>query len=146
MKSLNVKISLKKGAVLPARMSEGASGFDLCAFLECEIEILPGNRFAIPTGIHLAIPAGFEGQIRSRSGLAIRHGLMTLNSPGTIDSDYRGEIKVILCNLGTEPVKISPGDRIAQIVFCPISIPQLTVVDEIDETPRGTGGFGSTGK
>ena len=108
--------------------------------------MLPGGRSLVPTGIAVAIPAGYEGQVRMRSGLAIRHGLTLLNGPGTIDSDYRGEIRLILANLGSEPVTISRGDRIAQLVIAPVARATFEPVDTLPETARDTGGFGSTGR
>jgi dUTP pyrophosphatase len=131
---------------LPEYHSAGAAGLDLRADLEQQLELLPMERQAVPTGIAVAIPAGMEGQVRPRSGLALEHGLTLLNSPGTIDADYRGEIKVILVNLGRETVTIRPGDRIAQLVFAPIIKADLVEVEELDTTPRGAGGFGHTGR
>lgn len=110
-----------------------------------EFELLPLERRLVPTGLKLAIPDGYEGQVRPRSGLAIRHGIGMVNSPGTIDSDYRGEIGVILVNLGSDAVRFKKGDRIAQLVICPVSRAKLTQVDSLEGTLRGAGGFGSTG-
>jgi len=135
---------LRPDATLPVYMSEGAAGLDLAAALDAPLVLAPGARAMVPTGLALAIPPGFEGQVRPRSGLAARHGVTCLNTPGTIDSDYRGEVRVILVNLGQEPVTIRHGDRIAQLVLAEAA--RLPVVEgEIDETPRGAGGFGSTG-
>jgi dUTP pyrophosphatase len=131
--------------VVPAYQTEGASGMDLRADIEGEVTIPPGGRMLIPTGISVAIPPGFEGQVRPRSGLAMRSGLTCLNSPGTIDSDYRGEICVILANLGDGPFSIHRGDRIAQLVFSPVARGVWREVDDLDRTPRGGGGFGHTG-
>lgn len=140
-----MQIKLKPGAIMPTYQTEGAAGMDIHAHLDTPIVLAPGKRFLVPTGVSLAIPPGFEGQVRARSGLAGRHGLAVLNAPGTLDFDFRGEIKVILINLGEEPVGIAPGDRIAQVVFSPIARMEPVLVDELDETPRGEGGFGSTG-
>lgn len=130
---------------LPRYMSDGAVGMDLLADVEAEIELAAGERRLVPTGLALAIPAGFEGQVRPRSGRAARDGLTILNAPGTIDADYRGEIQVLLVNLGRAPVRIARGDRVAQLIIAPVA---RVVWDEVDELPpsgRGAGGFGSTG-
>ena len=128
---------------LPAYQTDGAAGVDLhCAVA---FEIAPMERRLVPTGIAVAIPAGYEGQIRPRSGLAIKHGISMVNTPGTIDSDYRGELCVIMINFGTDVVQFHAGDRIAQIVFCPIVRAQFVEVESLDKTERGSGGFGSTG-
>jgi dUTP pyrophosphatase len=131
--------------LVPAYQTKGASGMDLRADIEGEVTIPPQGRMLIPTGISVAIPPGFEGQVRPRSGLAMRSGLTCLNSPGTIDSDYRGEICVILVNLGDGPFSIRRGDRIAQLVFAPVARGVWREVDDLDRTPRGEGGFGHTG-
>lgn len=131
--------------LLPAYRTEGAAGMDLRAAVDGEMVIPPMGRALIPTGVALSIPPGVEGQVRPRSGLAIRHGVTCLNSPGTIDADYRGEVQVILANLGEEPFRVRRGDRIAQIVFSPVFSARLSVVLELDGTARGTGGFGHTG-
>lgn len=128
----------------PVYQSLGASGADLAACLKEELVIHPGDRALVPTGISLEIPPGFEAQVRPRSGLAARSGVTVLNSPGTIDSDYRGEVKVILINLGREDFHVRPGDRIAQIVFQAVMRAEFESGD-ISDTPRGNGGFGSTG-
>ena len=132
---------------LPSYQSALAAGLDLMAAVPADTAtvIAAGSRALVPTGIAIALPAGFEGQVRPRSGLAARHGLTVLNAPGTIDADYRGEIQVLLVNLGSEPVGITRGMRIAQLVIAPVSQAQLRVVASLDETPRGIGGFGSTG-
>lgn len=130
---------------LPTRASEGSSGFDLLACIEGEVLIEPGKSKLIPTGICLEMPKGFEAQIRPRSGLALEHGVTVLNSPGTIDSDYRGEIGVILINHGSKPFKVSRGDRIAQMVFLRIEIPTLEENPRLAPSSRGEGGFGHTG-
>ncbi len=135
-----------EGLELPAYASAGAAGCDLRAAVERELVIQPGGRALVPTGVAVAIPEGYEGQVRMRSGLAARHGLAALNAPGTIDSDYRGEIRVILANLGSEPVTLVRGDRIAQLVFAPVARARFEKVMKLPESERGGGGFGSTGK
>ena len=131
--------------LVPAYQTKGASGMDLRADVEGEVTIPPLGRMLIPTGISVAIPPGFEGQVRPRSGLAMRSGLTCLNSPGTIDSDYRGEICVILVNLGDAPFSLRRGDRIAQLVFAPVARGVWREVEDLGPTPRGEGGFGHTG-
>lgn len=141
------KIKLKKiddAATIPVRATNGSSGYDLFALEAVEIPIRESRL--IRTGISLEIPYGYEGQIRSRSGLAIKEGIFVLNSPGTIDSDYRGELMVVLYNLGMNNYKISVGDKIAQLIFQRIELPNLEPVDLLSETERGSGGFGSTDK
>ncbi|MFN2443423.1 MAG: dUTP diphosphatase [Thermoanaerobaculia bacterium] len=130
---------------LPARASEHAAGFDLRAAVEETLSLAPGERAMIPTGISVAIPPGYEGQVRPRSGLAARHGIALVNAPGTIDADYRGEIQVIAINLGSAAFEVSRGDRIAQLVIAPVLAVELELVDDLDGTERGAGGFGSTG-
>ena len=130
---------------LPSYGSAGAAGADLRAAVSDILELAPGDRVLIPTGIALAVPAGFEAQVRSRSGLALRHGLYLPNAPGTIDSDYRGEVGVILQNGGRETVRIERGQRIAQMVIAPVAQAQFERVQDLNETVRGSGGFGSTG-
>jgi len=132
-------------AALPQYESSGAAGMDLRAFADREITIPPLGRAKIPTGIFMEIPQGYEAQLRPRSGLAARCGITLLNTPGTIDSDYRGEVEVILINLGEEPFTVKNGDRIAQIVISPVVRAVITETDNLSETKRGTGGFGSTG-
>ena len=136
------------GLPLPAYETAQAAGMDLRAAVpEHEPFVLkPGARHAVPTGLAFALPAGFEGQVRPRSGLAAKSGVTCLNTPGTIDADYRGEVKVILINLGEEPVEIRRGDRIAQLVIAPVVQAAWTEVESLDETARGAGGFGSTGR
>lgn len=129
----------------PIRMSKGASGYDLCADIDQGISIVPMDRVRIPTGVMLEMPEGLEGQIRSRSGLALKNGVVVLNSPGTIDSDYRGEISVILINLGGETYTVSPGERIAQLVFAHLPWISFQEVEVVEPSARGSGGFGSTG-
>ncbi|WP_234404957.1 dUTP diphosphatase [Paenibacillus bouchesdurhonensis] len=131
---------------LPRKMSELASGFDLCAAITDEIVLQPGQRTLIPTGFALAMPGGLEAQIRPRSGLAFKHGITCLNTPGTIDADYRGEIKVLLINHGVEPFTFRRGERIAQMVFQIVPEVNLVEVDELSATVRGAGGFGHTGR
>lgn len=136
-----------QGLPLPAYQTAGAAGLDLSAAIDDNsTEILePGERRLIPTGFAAAVPPGFEMQIRPRSGLAFKHGITVLNTPGTIDSDYRGEIQVILVNLGQEPFSIARGDRVAQAVIAPVVQAAIVEVQDLDETERGAGGFGSTG-
>lgn len=130
---------------LPRYMTEGSSGMDLYASLEEEVTLLPGERRLIPTGISVAIPEGFEGQVRPRSGLAIQKGIGLVNGPGTIDSDYRGEVGVVVINFGKEPFTIRNGDRIAQMVIARVFRSVLVEVEELPATQRQAGGFGSTG-
>ena len=146
---------LHPNAVLPAYQTDGAAGLDLCACnnaghgrdpTEIPFTLFPNERALIGTGIALTIPPGYEGQIRPRSGLAVKHGITVLNSPGTIDADYRGEIKVLLINLGQEAVTVQPGDRIAQLVIARVEQAVLREVEVLDETARGEGGFGHTGR
>ena len=136
---------LSKEVPLPKYETSGSSGMDLAANINANIEINPGKTAIIPTGLALSIPKGFEVQIRPRSGLAANQKISVLNTPGTIDADYRGEIKVILINLGQESFKVEKGLRIAQMVVCPVIQAQLKEVDDLNETERGKGGFGSTG-
>jgi len=131
---------------LPRYHSERAAGVDLMADLEREQVLLPLQRAAIPTGIALEIPPGFEGQVRARSGRALSEGLALVNAPGTIDADYRGEIRVIVINLGAEPITIRPGDRIAQLVFAPVVRVEIVEAERLDESSRGDRGFGHTGR
>ncbi|WP_336813938.1 dUTP diphosphatase [Bosea sp. MMO-172] len=130
---------------LPAYETEGAAGLDLRAAIAEGLSLAPGERALVPTGLAMQLPAGFEGQVRPRSGLAVKHGVTVLNAPGTVDSDYRGEVKVPLINLGQEPFAIARGDRIAQMVIAPVTRAILTEVAGLDATARGAGGFGSTG-
>jgi dUTP pyrophosphatase len=135
-----------EGLDLPSYATPGAAGCDLRAAISESLTLLPGGRTLLPTGLAVAIPPGFEGQVRMRSGLAFRHGLSLLNAPGTIDSDYRGEIRVIVANLGADPVTIVRGERIAQLVIAPVARARLEKVAELPATSRDTGGFGSTGE
>jgi dUTP pyrophosphatase len=130
---------------LPRYQTPGSAGMDLHAAIAEPIVIEPRGRLKVPTGLSVAIPHGYEGQVRPRSGLAAKHGVTVVNTPGTVDSDYRGEIAVVLVNLGAEPVTIAPLDRIAQIVFARHEIATLVEVSDLDETVRGSGGYGSTG-
>lgn len=130
---------------LPRYMTPGAAGCDLVAAIDEPVRLAPLQRVAIPTGLKMAIPQGYEGQVRPRSGLAFRQGLTVLNAPGTIDSDYRGEVKVLLVNLNSEEIEITRGQRIAQLIVAPVSQARLVLVEHLDKTDRGDGGFGSTG-
>ncbi|MCY4499671.1 MAG: dUTP diphosphatase [Rhodospirillaceae bacterium] len=130
---------------LPKYATEGAAGLDLSAALESDLVLAPGRRFLVPTGVRIALPPGLEAQVRPRSGLALDHGLTLLNSPGTIDSDYLGEIGIILANLGSEPVTIQRGDRIAQLVIARHLTIEWQESDSLGDSDRGGGGFGSTG-
>ncbi len=127
-------------------MSAAAAGMDLCACLDAPVVIAPGARALLPTGLAIALPDGHEGQVRPRSGLAAKHGVTVLNSPGTIDADYRGEVKVILVNHGAEPFTVEHAERIAQLVVAPVARVTLAEVASLDDTPRGRGGFGHTGR
>jgi dUTP pyrophosphatase len=132
-----------EGLDLPRYATDGAAGMDVLSAEE--VTLAPGERHAVATGLAVAIPPGYEIQVRPRSGLALKHGIGVPNTPGTIDSDYRGELKVILINHGVEPFPIHRGDRIAQLVLAPVTLAEWDEVDELDETTRGAGGFGSTG-
>ena len=152
MSEPGVSIAVKQlphaqGLPLPAYQSEGAAGLDLmAAYLEHQKTILePGARELVPTGLQLQIPQGYEGQVRPRSGLALKHGVTVLNAPGTIDADYRGEVCVLLINHGSEPFEITRGLRIAQLIIAPVTLARLNLTDSLETTQRGTGGFGSTG-
>ena len=143
---MNIKVvKLKENAILPEYQTEGAAGADMHACLDEPVVLAPMERRMIPTGIAVAIPKGFELQIRARSGLSIKHGITMVNGVGTIDADYRGEMGVLLINLGQEAFTIEPGMRIAQMVVARYETISWDVVDELDETDRGTGGYGSTG-
>ena len=133
------------GLGLPAYETAGSAGADIQAAVEASVTLKPGERALIPAGFAMALPVGFEAQVRPRSGLAVKNGLTVLNAPGTIDSDYRGEVKVPLINLGADPFVIERGMRIAQMVIAPVVQGDFAEVDELDETVRGAGGFGSTG-
>ena len=142
---MTVKVINKSGNALPSYASEAAAGMDVRAEIPQAIKIGPLERVIVPTGLFLEIPVGYEVQVRPRSGLAAKHGITVLNSPGTIDADYRGELKVILVNLSNEPFSIEPGERIAQIVLARHEVIEWEQTDELSESERGAGGFGSTG-
>ena len=141
---LRVK-KLREDAILPAYMTEHAAGMDLHAALDEPLVVAPGERALVPTGLALEIPPGFEGQVRPRSGLALKKGISLPNSPGTIDADYRGELGVIVINLGADAVTFEPGDRIAQLIIAPVERVSLLEVIDLEETRRSAGGFGHTG-
>lgn len=148
MERLEVKIKRLAGnedLPLPGFETEGSSGMDIRAALEKELTLFPGEIRFVPTGVAVSIPRGYEGQIRPRSGLALKHGIGMVNSPGTIDSDYRGEIGLILINWGRKPFTIARGDRIAQMVFTRVYRPDILEVEDLDPTVRGSGGFGHSG-
>jgi dUTP pyrophosphatase len=149
LKNTPVPIKFRKrveGVSVPMYETSGAAGMDLRAFIDADVAIPPLGRAKIPTGLFIEVPAGYEAQVRPRSGLAVRHGITVLNAPGTIDSDYRGELEVILVNLGAEPFTLKNGDRIAQLVISPVVRSSLIEADSLSETGRGNGGFGSTGR
>jgi len=146
MSSIQIKIVNRSANALPDYATAGSSGMDIRASLNEPMAITPLERVLVPTGLFIELPRGYEAQIRPRSGLAIHHGITCLNTPGTIDADYRGEIKIILINLSREPHVIQPGDRIAQMVIQKIETAVLVAADELNETGRSAGGFGHTGK
>ncbi|MBN9673076.1 dUTP diphosphatase [Roseibium aggregatum] len=131
---------------LPAYQSEQAAGLDLLAAVDAPVTLKPGDRALVPTGLAMALPSGFEAQVRPRSGLAAKHGVTVLNTPGTIDADYRGEVKVILINLGDADFTVNRGERIAQMVIAPVVQADIQEVEALSDTTRGAGGFGSTGR
>lgn len=135
-----------QGLALPTYQTDGAAGLDLLAAVDEPLTIEPGQRLLVPTGLVIAVPEGYEAQIRMRSGLALRHGLILPNAPGTIDSDYRGEVKVIIANIGDAPATIARGERIAQLVLAPVSRLAWDLRDQLPSTERGGGGFGHTGQ
>jgi dUTP pyrophosphatase len=141
-----IQCAAAPGASLPVYQTEGAAGADVCAFLESPLEIPPNGRVAAPTGLYFEIPPGYEVQVRPRSGLAAKFGVTLTNTPGTIDSDYRGELKVLLINHGADPYTVRNGDRIAQLVAAPVTRARFVPAETLTETGRGQGGFGSTGK
>lgn len=144
-----LRIYMSPGMEAPRYATEGAAGFDLCARLDEPLTVAPGERVSIPTGVHVALPRGHEMQVRPRSGLAAKHGIGMVNAPGTVDEDYRGEVRVILVNHGLESYTIQPGDRIAQAVVAPVTrvtMQSVASLDELGTTERGAGGFGSTGR
>lgn len=138
-------IKMRDKAIVPRYATEHAAGVDLHAVLDAPLTLVPGERTLIPTGLALEIPWGYEGQVRPRSGLALRQGIALVNSPGTIDADYRGEVGIIVINHGQEPVTFAPGDRIAQLVIAPVTRVEFEEVDELSATRRAAGGFGHTG-
>lgn len=141
---VRVEVQAEGGVALPEYATPGAAGMDLCA--REGFELAPGERHLVGTGLRIAVPEGYEAQVRPRSGLALRHGITMANAPGTIDSDYRGEIGALLLNLGPEPVVFTAGERIAQLVVCPVGRVEWAPVEAMDDTERGEGGFGSTGR
>ena len=145
MKISLVRLPNARGLPLPAYATEGSAGMDLVAAIEKDVELLPGKRAVVPTGVSIELPSGFEAQVRPRSGLAANHGVTVLNTPGTIDSDYRGEVKVILVNLGDATFRITRGMRIAQMIIARHERVELVEQTELSETVRGAGGHGSTG-
>ncbi len=145
MSKVELKVLAKEGAVIPEYKTAGAAGADVCALIESDLILKAGSRAIIPTGLFFEIPEGYEIQVRPRSGLAAKNGVTLLNTPGTIDSDYRGELKIILINLGEEDFTIHRGDRIAQIIFAPVIQAAFLPVQELSLTERGSSGFGSTG-
>ena len=143
-----IQVKIKKlhpQAVIPAYMTEHAAGLDLCTVIEAPVVLAPGERTLLPTGLAMEIPPGFEGQVRPRSGLALKQGVSLVNSPGTIDADYRGEIGIIIINHGAEPVEFLPGDRVAQLIIAPVTQAILLEADELNDSVRSSGGFGHTG-
>ena len=150
MGDATVKLLLKRKAgtedvPLPKYMSEHAAGMDLCAAVDDPVLIRPGERALVPTGIYIALPPGYEAQVRPRSGLAIKKGVTVANTPGTIDADYRGEVGVVLVNLGAESFEVTRGMRVAQMVVAPVTRAEVIVTDDLPDSERGAGGFGSTG-
>ena len=140
-----VRIKLNDGAVIPGYQTIGSAGADLCAFIEAPVIIEPGRTVLIPTGVFIEIPEGYEAQVRPRSGLALKHGITLTNAPGTIDSDYRGEIKIIMTNLGQETFTVENSMRIAQLVFAKVYRGEFIKTDQLNETARNEGGFGHSG-
>ena len=145
MNKVNIKFVAQEGAIIPEYKTSGAAGADVCAFLSEPVVIKSGEFAMIPTGLSFAIPEGYEIQVRPRSGLAAKNGVTVLNTPGTIDSDYRGEVKVILINHGKDSFTVNNGDRIAQLIVAPVTQGIFEKAEELDSTERGEGGFGSTG-
>ncbi len=143
---LRVRVIVGCGHGPPRYATPHSAGMDLRAHLPGEIVLAPGQRVLVPTGLRLQIPPGYEGQVRTRSGLALKRGLTVLNAPGTIDADYRGDVGVILVNLSGEPQRIAPGERVAQLVIAPVTRVRWEEVEELDDSERGRGGFGSTGQ
>ena len=145
MNTVNIKYTAKEGVKIPEYKTKGSAGADICAFISEDIVLLPGKRAMVPTGLFTEIPEGYEIQVRPRSGLAAKNGVTVLNTPGTIDSDYRGEICVILINLGEEAFTIHNGDRIAQLIIAPVTQGFFVKAEKLEDSQRGSGGFGSTG-
>lgn len=146
--SLEIQLARRPGTEdlpLPAYQSEHASGMDLLAAVDAPLELAPGARAVVPTGLYIAVPPGYEAQVRARSGLALKKGLCVLNGPGTVDADYRGEVGVILANLGAEPFRVERGMRVAQLVIAPVARAEWREVRELPGSARGAGGFGSSG-
>ena len=147
VRRVRIEVSRLPGAEdlpLPARATPGAAGYDLCAAVTEDLIVAPGGRVLVPTGLRIAIPPGYEGQVRPRSGLALKHGIVLPNAPGTIDSDYRGELRVLLMNTDEKPFAIQRGERVAQLVIAPVVAADFLEVGELSETGRGDGGFGHT--
>ena len=142
---MEVFVKLSPGASLPEYKTKGAAGADLCAYITGDIKLSPMERKLIPTGVFVELPLGYELQVRPRSGLALKHGITVLNTPGTVDSDYRGELQVLLINLGNEDFVIKNGDRIAQAVITEVTRPSFAIANFLSSTERGNGGYGSTG-
>ena len=140
------RLPAAEGIPLPSRATSGSAGYDLCAAVQHDLVLAPGDRAQIPTGYRFAIPSGYEGQIRPRSGLVLSHGILVPNAPGTIDSDYRGELRVILLNAGEKSHSIRRGDRIAQLVIAPVTTAEFCECDQLESTDRGEGGFGHSGR
>ena len=140
-----LRLSHAEGLPIPAPATAGSAGCDLSAAVESELELAPGERALVPTGFAIALPQGYEAQLRPRSGLALKHGILLPNAPGTIDADYRGELQVILMNSGNEPFAVRRGDRIAQLVVAPVVRAEFDEVESLDDTERGSGGFGHSG-
>lgn len=145
MNKIEIKVVAKKGVSIPCYKTAGAAGADVCACVDSPVVIKKGERKLIPTGLFFEIPEGYEIQLRPRSGLALKNGITVLNTPGTIDSDYRGELMALLINLGDEDFTVNNGDRIAQIIVAPVTLGDFKVVDKLSDTERGAGGYGSTG-
>jgi dUTP pyrophosphatase len=144
---IEIKVKkLRPHAIIPNYMTEHAAGMDLCTVIEAPVVLAPGERILLPTGLAMEIPPGYEGQVRPRSGLALKKGIALVNAPGTIDADYRGEIGIILINHGTEAVEFMPGDRIAQLIIAPVTRVSLIESEVLDDTTRSSGGFGHTGE
>jgi len=140
------RLPAAEGLPLPSRATSGSAGYDLCAAVQRDLVLAPGDRILVPTGYRFAIPPGYEGQIRPRSGLALSHGILVPNAPGTIDSDYRGELRVILLNAGEKSFSIRRGDRIAQLVIAPVTTAEFSECDQLESTDRGERGFGHSGR